>query len=148
MADARTDKEAEKEVDFMDELANYKPTGLLREIVKQKEDILATKQADYDKAKKELEIQEGKKKPEDRNRGDRARINRLGKVAQEALEKLTKANGELEKAKEELSKRLDKEEEKKEKEEADDEDDLDFMKKYFVYKTKYINLKKKFGVVN
>ena len=144
MADARVDKEAEKEVDFMDELADYKPTALLREIVKQKEDILALKQADYDEAKKNLDAKEAEKKPEARNRGDRARINRLGKVVQETLEKLTKANGELEKAKEDLSKRLDKEEE--EKDDEDDEDDLDFMKKYFVYKTKYLNLKKKLGL--
>ena len=37
---ASAGKDPEPELDFMEDLANYKPTELLREIVKQKEEIL------------------------------------------------------------------------------------------------------------
>lgn len=137
---ADSSKPDDIDLDFMEDLSDYKPTNLLRSIVKQKEELVNTREIDYNNAKKILndEILLTKDKI---NKYQKAKLKRLNQQVKDKLTLLEIAKNELKHVLDELKERTDEDETK------DDESDDDFMikyykNKYYKYKKKYINLKK------
>lgn len=137
---ADSSKPDDIDLDFMEDLADYKPTNLLRSIVKQKEELVNTREIDYNNAKKILndEILLTKDKI---NKYQKAKLKRLNQQVKDKLTLFEIAKNELKHVLDELKEREDEDDVK------DDESDDDFMikyykNKYYKYKKKYINLKK------